>query len=98
MTDTNTARTAPDTCQATGRPGAGAQRGGRLGLTRGQRVLAVATAAAILVSGANALVQMARVLAQCWPAPAWLGDEPRAVAHLPPQPTPGARQAHAKGR
>jgi hypothetical protein len=98
MTDTNTARTAPDACQATERPAPGAQRGSHLGLTWGQRVLAVATAAAILVSGANALVQMARVLAQCWLTPAWLGDEPRAVAHLPPQPTPGARQAHAKGR
>jgi len=98
MTDTNTACIAPDTCKATERPGAGVQREGRLGLTRGQRVLAVATAAAILVSGANALVQMARVLAQCWLTPAWLSDEPRAVARLPPQPAPGARQAHAKGR
>jgi len=70
MTDTNTARTASNTCKATGRPAAGAQRGGHLGLTRGQRVLAVATAAAILVSGVNALVQMARVLAQYWLAPA----------------------------
>jgi hypothetical protein len=70
MTDTNTARTASDPCNATERPAAGAQRGGHLGLTRGQRVLAVATAAAILVSGANALVQMARVLAQYWLVPA----------------------------
>jgi len=70
MTDTNTACTAPDSCKATGRPAADARRGDRLGLTRGQRVLAVATAAAILVSGANALVQMARVLAQYWLAPA----------------------------
>ncbi len=70
MTDTNTARTASDSCKVTERPAADAQRGDRLGLTRGQRVLAVATAAAILVSGANALVQMARVLAQYWLAPA----------------------------
>ncbi len=70
MTDTNTARTASGRYAPKGRPAAGAQRGGRLGLTRGQRVLAVATAAAILVSGANALVQMARVLAQYWLAPA----------------------------
>lgn len=80
MTDTNTACTAPDACQTTEQPAAGAQRGGHLGLTRGQQVLAVATPAAILVSDANALVRMARVLAQCWLTPAWLGDEPRAVA------------------
>ncbi len=70
MTESNTVCTASDRCAATGRPAADAQHGDRLGLTRGQRVLAVATAAAILVSGANALVQMARVLAQCWLAPA----------------------------
>ncbi len=70
MTDTNTTCTASDSCKATGQPAADAQRGNRLGLTRGQRVLAAATAAAILVSGANALVQMARVFAQCWLAPA----------------------------
>jgi len=70
MTESNTARIASNSCEATARPAADAQRGDRLGLTRGQRVLAVATAAAILVSGANALVQMARVLAQYWLAPA----------------------------
>ena len=70
MTDTNTACTAFNFCDATEQPAASAQRGDRLGLTRGQRVLAAATAAAILVSGANALVQMARVLAQCWLASA----------------------------
>ncbi len=70
MTDTNTARTGFNCCEATGRPAVSAQREDRLGLTRGERVLAAATAAAILLSGANALVQMARVLAQCWLAPA----------------------------
>ncbi len=70
MTDTNTACTASDPCKATERPAGDAQRGGHLGLTRGQRVLAMATAAAVIVSGVNALVQMARVLAQYWLAPA----------------------------
>ncbi len=70
MTDTNTACTAFNSCAATEQPAARAQREDGLGLTWSQRVLAAATAAAILVSGANALVQMARVLAQCWLAPA----------------------------
>ncbi len=70
MTDTTTARAACNACDATDQPAAHSQRGDRLGLTRGERVLAAATAAAILLSGANALVQMARVLAQCWLAPA----------------------------
>ncbi len=69
MPDTNTTCTASDPCKATARPAADARRADRLGLTRGQRVLAAAATAAILVSGANALVQMARVLAQCWMAP-----------------------------
>ncbi len=70
MMDTNTARTAFNCCDATDRPGARTPRGDRLGLTRGERVLAAATAAAIPLSGANALVQMVRVLAQCWLIPA----------------------------
>lgn len=36
----------------------------RLSLTRGQRLLAGATAAAVLASGVNALVQLAKVLIQ----------------------------------
>jgi len=35
-------------------------------LNRGQRALAIATAVAILLSGLNAAVQVARVLVQCW--------------------------------
>ena len=51
MTDTDTACVA-----ASARPT----------LTAGQRALAVATAVAILLSGLNAAVQVARVLVQCW--------------------------------
>ena len=51
MTDTDTARASAST---------------RPGLTGGQRALAVATAVAILLSGLNAAVQVARVLVQCW--------------------------------
>ena len=99
MTESNTARIASNSCEATARPAADARRGDRLGLTHGQRVLAAATAAAILVSGANALVQMARVLAQCWLIPAQLGDKlPDGRAALPPPPPPTARQDHTKGR
>ena len=66
MTDTNTARPECNACDATEQPAAEAQRRDHLGLTRGERVLAAATAVAVLLSGANALVQMVRVLAQCW--------------------------------
>ena len=66
MPHTNTAPTPFGSCEAVEQPAASVQRGTRPGLTRGQRVLAAATAAAILISGANALVQMVRVLAQCW--------------------------------
>ena len=70
MTNPDTACTASNSCKAAARPAADAQRRDHLGLTRGQQMLAAATAAAILASGVNALVQIARVLAQCWLTPA----------------------------
>ena len=42
------------------------QAGSRSGLTRSQRVLAAAVTTAVIVSGINALVQVAKVLTQGW--------------------------------
>ncbi len=64
MTESNTACAASRGCAAAARAAADAQHGSRLGLTRGQRVLAATTAAAILLSGVNALVQVMRVLVE----------------------------------
>ena len=66
MTNPDPARFAPEACTAPARVSADARHGARLGLTRGQRLLATATAAAILVSGLNGLVQVVRVLVECW--------------------------------
>ena len=66
MTNLDPARSAPRTCTAPARAPADARHRSRLGLTRGQRLLATATAAAILVSGLNGFVQVVRVLAECW--------------------------------
>lgn len=64
MTESNTASAVSRSRAAAARAVADAQHGSRLGLTRGQRVLATATAAAILLSGVNALVQVMRVLVE----------------------------------
>ena len=66
MTNPDPARAAPRACTTPARALADARHASRLGLTRGQRLLAAATAAAILVSGLNGLVQVVRVLAECW--------------------------------
>ncbi len=66
MTNSNPARSAPQACAAPAQATADVPHGNRLGLTRGQRLLAAATAAAILVSGINGLVQVMRVLVECW--------------------------------
>ena len=66
MTDTDTACAAASARPDAGRPAADPRHASRPGLTSGQRALAVATAVAILLSGLNAAVQVARVLVQCW--------------------------------
>lgn len=66
MTHFDPARSASKTCTAPARASADVQHGSRLDLTRGQRVLATATAAAVIVSGVNGLVQVMRVLIECW--------------------------------
>lgn len=66
MMNTDTACVAASARPDAERPAADARHGSRLGLTGGQRALAVATAVAILLSGLNAAVQVARVLVQCW--------------------------------
>lgn len=66
MTDPDTTPTASKPCAAVARAEGGAASGTHLDLTRVQRVLAAATAAAILLSGLNALVQVMRVVVECW--------------------------------
>ncbi len=66
MTHFDPAPSVSRTCTAPARASADMQHGNRLDLTRGQRVLATATAAAVIVSGINGLVQVMRVLVECW--------------------------------
>jgi len=69
MTEPHPAPAAADSCTLADRPAApDAQHDGRPGLTRSQRVLAIAMTTAVIVSGINALVQVARVLIQGWPS------------------------------
>ena len=65
MTEPHPAPAAATSCTLADRPAApDTQSDGRPGLTRGQRVLAVAMTTAVILSGINALVQVARVLFQ----------------------------------
>ena len=69
MTEPHPAPAAADPCTAADKaaePGTRPDAGP--GLTRSQRVLAAAMATAVIVSGINALVQVARALMQGWPA------------------------------
>ncbi len=67
MTEPHPAPAAADPCTAVDRPVAPEGRAdGQPSLTRSQRVLAIAVTAAVIVSGINALVQVARVLLQGW--------------------------------
>ena len=67
MTEPHPAPAAADSCTLADRPAApDTQHDSRSGLTRSQRVLATAVTTAVIVSGINALVQVARVLIQGW--------------------------------
>lgn len=67
MTEPHPAPAAASSCDVADQPAApDARPDGRSGLTRGQRLLAAAVTAAVIVSGINALVQVARVLLQGW--------------------------------
>ena len=68
MTEPHPAPDAADRCgTADERTAPDAQPDGRPVLTRGRRALAIAMTTAVIVSGINALVQVARVLIQGWP-------------------------------
>ena len=69
MTHLDPACSASRTCTAPERVPVDVQHGSRLDLTRGQRVLAAITATAVIVSGVNGLVQVMRVLVECWLTP-----------------------------
>ena len=65
MDGSNASRTTDNPCAAAEQPAATVTpHESRLSLTRGQRLLAGTTAAAVLASGVNALVQLAKVLIQ----------------------------------
>lgn len=66
MTNSEPTRAAPQANTAPARASADVQPETRLGLTRGQRLLAAVTAAAILASGLNGFVQVMKVLVECW--------------------------------
>ena len=67
MTEPHPAPTAADSCALADKPAVSdARSDNRPGLTRSQRMLATAMTTAVIVSGINALVQVARVLLQSW--------------------------------
>jgi len=69
MTEPHQTPPPPSACQVADTPAAtDARSDDRPGLTRSQRVLATAVTTAVIVSGINALVQVARVLLQGWPS------------------------------
>ena len=67
MTEPHPAPAAANPCTVANRPAAPDTRSdGQRGLTRSERVIAIAVTTAVIVSGINALVQVARVLLQGW--------------------------------
>ena len=67
MTEPHQTPPPPSACQVADTPAAtDTQHDSRPSLTRSQRVLATAVTTAVIVSGINALVQVARVLLQGW--------------------------------
>ena len=67
MTEPHPAPAAAHSCALADRPAApDTQPDGRPRLTRSERVVATAVTTAVILSGINALVQVARVLIQGW--------------------------------